>query len=109
MDKPFWRSRKFGYAVGTLLAALLLRLLASVDGISPDVRAALTDFIPTVIVMGVLLITGHTVTDVIALWKEGVQAVNLRDAVLEVIEVLLDAMEDTGAPEDAPVSDDGNT
>jgi hypothetical protein len=92
--KPFWKSRKFGYALGTLLASLAVTLLSSVEGIAPDVQAALAQFLPTIMVMGVLLITGHTITDVVALWRDGVAGKELKDAVLELIDAIMDAMDD---------------
>jgi len=88
-SKPFWKSRKFGYAAGTLAASLILALLSSVEGVSPDVQAALADMLPTVLVMGILLITGHTVTDVVAIWKEGVEAKDLRDAIVDLIDAIM--------------------
>lgn len=94
MDKPFWKSRKFGYAAGTLLASLLVALLSRAEGVSPDVQAALNQMLPTILVVGVLLITGHTITDVAAIWAEGVAAKDLKDAVIDLIEVLLDGVDD---------------
>jgi len=92
-NKPFWKSRKFGYALGTLLATLLLQLLANIEGVSPEVQQALADFLPTVLVMGVLLITGHTITDVVALWKEGVAAKDLRDALVDLLDTLFEEID----------------
>lgn len=98
--KPFWKSRKFGYTLGTLLAALLLALLGSVDGVDADVQAALNQFMPTVIVMGVLLVTGHTITDVAHTYAEGVAGVELKDAILEFMETILDAILEVEDDED---------
>ena len=89
-SKPFWKSRKFGYALGTLLASLAVALLSSVEGIAPDVQAALAGFLPTILVMGVLLITGHTITDVVAIWRDGVAGAELKDAIIELIDAILE-------------------
>lgn len=97
--KPFWKSRKFGYAVGTFLASLVLALLSSVEGVSPDVQAALAGMLPTALVMGVLLITGHTITDVVALWRDGVAGKELKDAVVDLIDAILEPEDEEPAPE----------
>lgn len=97
-SKPFWKSRKFGYAVGTLLASLLVAVLANVDGVNPDVQAALNQVLPTLFVMGALLITGHTITDVVAIWSDGVAAKDLKDAVIDLVDALLDGVADDEPP-----------
>lgn len=102
--KPFWKSRKFGYALGTLLASLAVALLSSVEGVSPDVQAALAQFLPTILVMGVLLITGHTITDVVALWRDGIAAKELRDALVDLLDALMEP-EDEDIIEAAPVAE----
>jgi hypothetical protein len=103
-SKPFWKSRKFGYALGTLLASLAVTLLSSVEGIAPDVQAALAGFLPTILVMGVLLITGHTITDVVALWRDGVAGKELKDAIIELIDAILEP-DDEDIIEAAPVAE----
>lgn len=97
-SKPFWKSRKFGYALGTLLASLAVTLLSSVEGIAPDVQAALAGFLPTILVMGVLLITGHTITDVVAIWRDGVAGAELKDAIIELIDAILEPEDDEAQP-----------
>jgi hypothetical protein len=103
-SKPFWKSRKFGYALGTLLASLAVALLSSIEGVSPDVQAALAQFLPTIMVMGVLLITGHTITDVVALWRDGVAGKELKDAIIELIDAILEP-DDEDIIEAAPVAE----
>lgn len=97
-EKRFWQSRKFGYALGTLLASLAVTLLSSVEGIAPDVQAALAGFLPTILVMGVLLITGHTITDVVAIWRDGVAGAELKDAIIELIDAILEPEDDEAQP-----------
>lgn len=113
MDKPFWKSRKFLYALGTLIAALVVGLLANVEGVSPDVQAALGEFLPTLVTMGALLIAGHTVTDVVATWREGVPEKTIQEAIMEFIEAFVDGLEivvdeedpEPGAGEGVPVGE----
>lgn len=86
--KPFWKSRKFAYAVGTFLAALVLALLPMAVTLDEPTTAMLEQMLPLIFVIGALVITGHTVTDVVAVWKEGVESQTLRDAAHALIEAV---------------------
>ena len=100
--KPFWKSRKFGYTVGTLLASLLIALLAGVEGVTPETKAALADVLPGVMTLGALLVLGHTVTDSVAVYKEGVPALDLKDALQDVVVQILDELFADDEPEPVP-------
>jgi hypothetical protein len=54
--------------------------------------------------MGVLLITGHTITDVVALWRDGVAGKELKDAIIELIDAILEP-DDEDIIEAAPVAE----
>lgn len=100
VDKPVYKSRKFIYALGTFLAALFVWALPQLVELIPDAHMTpeqtklMTDMLPLVFVVGLSLIAGHTVTDVAAIWKEGVKA----KSIAEALQLLLDS--------DTPVTDD---
>lgn len=87
-SKPFYTSRKFAYALGTFLAALLLVALPLVADVTPETMEMLKTMLPLVFVIGILVITGHTVTDVMAVWTEGVQYKDLRTAAHDLIDAV---------------------
>lgn len=91
----FYRSRKFAYALGTFLAALLLVALPLVAEVNDETMEMLKTMLPLVFVIGILVITGHTVTDVMAVWTEGVQYKDLRTAAHDLIDAA--ASESSGA------------
>lgn len=91
----FYRSRKFAYALGTFLAALLLVALPMVAEVDGETMEMLKTMLPLVFVVGILVITGHTVTDVMAVWTEGVQYKDLRTAAHDLIDAA--ASESSGA------------
>ena len=105
--KPFYKSRKFIYALGTLIAALIVALLpagaeAVGQTLSPETLAMLEKMLPLVIVLGLSALAGHTVTDLMALWTEGVQAKNLKQAIIDLIEEIDLAEADEIVPEPSP-------
>jgi hypothetical protein len=94
----FWKSRKFAYALGTLIAAVLVALLSGVQGITPEQVNMLQAILPGVLVIGSLVIFGHTATDVVATWREGVPFVEWEDALMEVIKEALAGHETPPGP-----------
>lgn len=66
--KPFWTSRKFIYALATLIAALIMAALPSLVILDALTEAMLSDLLPGVLAMGIALIAGHTITDITAIW-----------------------------------------
>lgn len=98
--KPFYRSKKFLYALATFLAAAVIAALPMVVALDDETVAMLEQMLPLVFVMGALVIAGHTVTDVMAVWREGVASTDLRQAAHELIEALaadqVDASDESG-------------
>lgn len=86
--KPFYKSRKFAYALGTFLAALVLVVLPMAVELDPEVTGMLEEMLPLVFVIGIMLITGHTITDVMAIWREGVIGKELKEAAHDLIDAL---------------------
>ncbi|WP_162909614.1 hypothetical protein [Aggregatilinea lenta] len=85
-EKPFYKSKKFAYAVAGVVTAVILALLPSVVALTPETEQLLEDVIPAVILMCALLLTGHTVTDVAYAWAERPQAAPLGEALHELID-----------------------
>lgn len=85
---PFYKSKKFLYALATFLATLALAALPIVVSLDDETAAMLEEMLPLVFVMGALVIAGHTVTDVMAVWREGVPPKDLRRAAHELIDAL---------------------
>lgn len=85
---PFYKSKKFLYALATFLAALVIAALPMIVSLDDDTLAMLEQMLPLVFVMGALVIAGHTVTDVMAVWREGVVSKDLRQAAHELIDAL---------------------
>lgn len=92
--KPFWKSRKFVYALGTALAALVLAFLPEVVVLDPETQDLLGEMLPLVFVIGLSVILGHTVTDVAAIWRSGVQGKPLADALKDLIDALTEALQE---------------
>lgn len=86
----FYKSRKFAYALGTFLAALLLIALPMVAEVNSETMEMLETMLPLVFVIGILVITGHTVTDVMAVWTEGVKYKDLKTAAHDLIDAVGD-------------------
>lgn len=96
MNNPFYKSKKFVYAVGTLLAALVIAVLPMAVDLDANTVDMLEAMLPLVFVIGAMVITGHTVTDIMAVWSEGVKTKDLKTALLEMVEVLpLDEVPDS--------------
>lgn len=85
---PFYKSKKFLYALATFLAALVIAALPMVVSLDDDTAAMLEEMLPLVFAMGALLIAGHTITDVMAVWREGVPPKDLRRAAHDLIDAL---------------------
>ena len=94
MEKPFWKSKKFAYTLGTFLAALIVWLLPQVIDMTPEQLEMLNTILPGVFVTGVMLLLGHTATDIVFTWKGGVQSKEFKDAVIDVV---VEVMEDLGS------------
>ena len=96
MEKPFWKSKKFIYAVASFVAAVVLAVLPSVTTLDADTVTMLHDVVPKVVLGGFLLIAGHTVTDVVYL---AVQArdVPLREAAHGLVDAVLPENEEAQA------------
>lgn len=95
-SRPFYTSRKFAYAVGTLLASLVLALLPAVVELDAATTEMLETMLPMIFVIGALVITGHTVTDVMAVWKEGVKYKTLQEAAHDLIDAIPLAERESG-------------
>ena len=85
-EKPFYKSKKFAYAVAGVVTAVILALLPSIVTLTPETEQLLEDVIPAVVLMFVLVLTGHTVTDVAYAWAERPQAQPLGEALHELID-----------------------
>lgn len=97
--KPFYRSRKLAYTVGTFLAALIVAALPTLGlDLEPETTDMLSEMLALVFVLGFLAITGHTLTDIAAQWQEGVKTQTLRDALNDLLDELL-----TDESEEPPV------
>lgn len=86
--KPFYRSRKFAYALSTFLASALLMLLPTLVELDEATAAMLDEYVPLVVAVGVLLILGHTVTDVTALLRDRPVRAPLDQAAHELIDAV---------------------
>ncbi len=85
MDKPFWKSKKFIYALGTFLAALVVWIMPQAVSMTAEQTDMLTTILPGVFVTGLMLIAGHAATDITAIWLEGVKAKSVKEAALDVV------------------------
>jgi len=98
--KPFWKSRKLAYALGTFLAALVVALLPTLGlALEPETVDMLGEMLSLVFVLGFLAIAGHTATDIAAQWQEGVVAKGLDEAAHDLLEALLDLLDEEGEEE----------
>ena len=98
--KPFWKSRKLAYALGTFLAALVVALLPTLGlALEPETVDMLGEMLSLVFVLGFLAIAGHTATDIAAQWREGVVAKGLDEAAHDLLEALLDLLDEEGEEE----------
>jgi len=86
---PFWKSKKFVYALATFLAALVVSILPLFSSdMNQETVDMLQQMLPLIFAVGLLIITGHTVTDVMYIWKEGLTFKNLKDATHELVEAI---------------------
>lgn len=100
--KPFWKSRKLAYALGTFLAALVVAVLPTLGlNLEPETVDMLGDMLALVFVLGFLAIAGHTVSDITVQWREGIMAKGLDDAAHELLEALFELLDEE--PEAPPV------
>jgi hypothetical protein len=88
----FWKSRKFAYAAGTLLAAIVLTMLPSIVDLDAATRAMLDEALPLIFVLGFLVIGGHTATDLLATWREGVPSKDLATGLHDLIDTFRDLL-----------------
>lgn len=93
--KPFWKSRKLAYALGTFLAALVIAVLPTLGlNLEPETVDMLGDMLSLVFVLGFLAIAGHTVSDITAQWREGVAGKGLEDAAHDLLEALFELLDE---------------
>jgi hypothetical protein len=95
--KPFWKSKKFIYALATLIAALIVALLPSVTTLDAQTDAMLRDVLPGVLAMGIAVIAGHTLTDVTAIWFNRPIHQPLATAAHAMIDAAGEALQEGGA------------
>lgn len=85
MEKPFYKSKKFVYALATFIAALVLAVLPSIVTLEPETVDMLETTLPAVLGIGILVITGHGIQDALTTVK-GLQIMSLSSAFAELIE-----------------------
>ena len=85
MGKKFYESKKFVYAMVTLVVSFVLAVLPSVLDFEPETVTALHEMLPFVALFGLSVIYGHTAMDALSLAK-GAQVLSLQDAFAEVLE-----------------------
>ena len=96
---PFYRSRKFLWAVVTLLAAAVVQVLPDVF---PQLQgiAAFQEYIGWIFLLGLGGLLGHTMTDIVALLQSGDKPLaSLSEAAAMLIEAILNPNEDTAQVE----------
>ncbi|MBI5961045.1 MAG: hypothetical protein HY866_20065 [Chloroflexi bacterium] len=86
MSKKFFQSKKFVYALCVFLAQLLLVALPSVVSLDQDQMDMLSNMIPTVFVIGGLVITGHAATDIAYAWLNRVPSTDLSTAAHNLVD-----------------------
>lgn len=94
-EKPIWKGKKFAYALGTFVAALVVAILPAAFDMDAATVDMLESVLPLVFVIGALAITGHTLTDIMAVWKEGVQAKSWPEAGHDLIDVIANPEQET--------------
>ena len=85
MEKRFYESKKFVYAMVTFVVSFVLAVLPSVLNLKPETVTALHEMLPFVALFGLSVIYGHTAMDALSLAK-GAQVLSLQDAFAEVLE-----------------------
>jgi len=86
-EKPFYMSKKFVYALSTLLAAIVLAVLPSVVTLDGVTVAMIEDMLPAALGLGFFVICGHTLSDAIVL-SRGVENKPLPDAAHDFVDAL---------------------
>jgi hypothetical protein len=92
MNKPFYQSKKFVYAVSMLIAMIVLAVLPAAFAragmpLDPDSQQALNGLFPGVVIVFMMVIAGHTLQDALAMAK-GAQPVDLQQAVMDVLSAI---------------------
>lgn len=87
-DKKFYQSKKFVYALATFLAALVVWLMPMIVDMQQEQIDMLNTMLPGVLAVGIALIAGHSATDIIAIWVNGVQAKPVKEAVQDLVEAI---------------------
>ena len=90
MTNPFWKSKKFAYSMAAVITSLILALLPSLFDLDTETYTLLQGIIPLVVLVFILLITGHTVTDIAYAWMNRPVTVPLPDALHDLIDTLKD-------------------
>ncbi|HML23529.1 MAG TPA: hypothetical protein PKD09_17870 [Aggregatilinea sp.] len=88
MSNEFWKSKKFAYTLAAVITALILALLPSVVTLDAESQQLLESMLPLVVLVFVLLITGHTVTDIAYAWANRPTNVPLPDALHDLIDAI---------------------
>lgn len=87
MDKPFYKSKKFVYALSSILVFVVLAVLPSVLTLEPETTDMIKTNLPFVFVFGLAVIGGHTLSDAIVL-AGGFQIGELKQALQDLIDSL---------------------
>ena len=90
MNKPFYTSRKFAYALVTFVAVLLVTFLPSLLGLDEEAASILQSKIDFLFYFGFALIGGHTLMDALTM-AAGQQLPTLTQAVDDVKEAITGA------------------
>jgi len=85
MEKSFYQSKKFMYAVVTFIVSFVVAVLPSVLDLEPETVSALHEMLPYIAVFGLSVIYGHTAMDALSLAK-GAQVLSLQDAFGELLD-----------------------
>jgi len=92
MKKHFWQSRKFIYAASVVIVSAVMVLLPQFVDMSAETADAVRGLIVYVVIAGVALISGHTITDVAAILAGAKDAMpdNVHDALHEVVDAVVE-------------------
>jgi len=88
MEKPFWKSKKFVYALSAFIASLIVTLLPLVVDLTPEQVEMLQEMLPMTIGLFLLVILGHSANDFLALWKSRMEYKDIKEALQELIDEL---------------------
>lgn len=84
MEKPFYKGKKFVYALSGIITALVLAILPSVVELEPDTVDMLQTMLLPVLAITFLVITGHGVQDAISS-VQGLQNPTIGAAIIDMI------------------------